>query len=190
MSDSCKGKICAYRNNGEKSANMENIKIGKIVNAVALRGEVKVYHYSDRKERFAELSRILIKQKSGMIPYTIEKVRYQKDMVILKLKGVDDRNGAEALKELDVFITDDDLVDLPDDTFYVRDLIGCIAINIDDGKAIGKVSDVLQNTAQDIYQITTDEGKQVLIPAVGDFIKEVDVKEGKILIRLIPGFLD
>ena len=82
---------------------VEKIKIGKIVNAVALRGEVKVYHYSDYKERFEELDEILVERnaakKRAVESYAIERVRYQKDMVILKLKGVDDRNAAEALKE-------------------------------------------------------------------------------------------
>ncbi|MBQ1228911.1 MAG: 16S rRNA processing protein RimM, partial [Firmicutes bacterium] len=78
---------------------MEKIKIGKIVNVVALRGEVKVYHYSDYKERFEELSVILLEKKNKFTEYKIEGVRYQKDMVILKLKGVDDRNAAELLKE-------------------------------------------------------------------------------------------
>ena len=75
---------------------MEKIKIGKIVNAVALRGEVKVYSYSDRKERYEALKEILVEQKKGFTPYEIQNVRYQKNIVILKLRGVDDRNAAEA----------------------------------------------------------------------------------------------
>ena len=94
---------------------MEKIKIGKIVNAVALRGEVKVYHYSDSKERFEELDQVIVERKGKSQVYEIEKVRYQKDMVILKLKGVDDRNAAEALKESDVLITEADLKELPED---------------------------------------------------------------------------
>ena len=94
---------------------MEKIKIGKIVNAVALRGEVKVYAYSDRKERYEELKEILVENKKGLTPYEIQGVRYQKNIVILKLKGVDDRNAAEALKERDIYITEADLPELPDD---------------------------------------------------------------------------
>ena len=94
---------------------MEKIKIGKIVNAVALRGEVKVYSYSDRKERYEALKEILVEQKKGFTPYEIQNVRYQKNIVILKLRGVDDRNAAEALKERDIYITEADLPELPDD---------------------------------------------------------------------------
>lgn len=177
---------------------MEKIKIGKIVNAVALRGEVKVYHYSDYKERFEELEEILVERnaakKHTMESYEIEGVRYQKDMAILKLKGVNDRNAAEALKDCDVYITEADLRELPEDTFYIRDLIGCRVINrsenTENEKEIGIITDVLQNTAQDIYQVKTKAGKEVLIPAVGEFIKEINIDEKTVIVSLIPGFMD
>lgn len=177
---------------------VENIKIGKIVNAVALRGEVKVYHYSDYKERFEELDEILVERngakRHAMERYTIEGVRYQKDMAILKLKGVNDRNAAEALKDCDVYITEEDLRELPEDTFYVRDLIGCRVINegseSENAEEIGTITDVLQNSAQDIYQIKTKSGKEVLIPAVGEFVKEINISEKTVKVSLIPGFLD
>ena len=150
---------------------MEKIKIGKIVNAVALRGEVKVYAYSDRKERYEELKEILVENKKGLTPYKIQSVRYQKNIVILKLKGVDDRNAAEALKERDIYITEADLPELPDDTFYVRDLIGCEVRDEKNGSVIGKIQDVLQGAAQDVYVITLRSGKETMIPAVAEFVK-------------------
>ena len=169
---------------------MEKIKIGKIVNAVALRGEVKVYHYSDYKERFEELEEILVERKGKYTAYEIENIRYQKNTAILKLKGVDDRNAAEALKESDIYITEDDLKELPEDTFYVKDLIGCRVLNEENGAEIGVIKDVLQNSAQDIYQITLKNGKEALIPVVGEFVREVSIKEKYVKIHLIPGFID
>ena len=177
---------------------MEKIKIGKIVNAVALRGEVKVYHYSDYKERFEELEEILVERnaakKHAMESYEIVGVRYQKDMAILKLKGVNDRNAAEALKDCDVYITEADLRELPEDTFYIRDLIGCRVVNrsgnTENEEEIGIITDVLQNTAQDIYQVKTKTGKEVLIPAVGEFVKEINIEEKTVIVSLIPGFTD
>ena len=171
---------------------MEKIKIGKIVNAVALRGEVKVYHYSDYKERFEELDEILVERnaarKHTVESYAIEGVRYQKDMAILKLKGVNDRNAAEALKDCDVYITEADLRELPEDTFYIRDLIGCHVFN--EADEIGVITDVLQNSAQDIYQVKTKSGKEVLIPAVSEFVKEINIEEKIVRVSLIPGFID
>ena len=180
---------------------MEKIKIGKIVNAVALRGEVKVYHYSDYKERFEELDEILVERnaarKHTVESYAIEGVRYQKDMAILKLEGVNDRNAAEALKDCDVYITEADPRELPEDTFYIRDLIGCRVINESDKSGeestasdIGVITDVLQNSAQDIYQVKTKSGKEVLIPAVSEFVKEINIDEKIVRVSLIPGFID
>lgn len=177
---------------------MEKINIGKIVNAVALRGEVKVYHYTDYKERFEELDQILVERNAAknhaVESYAIEGVRYQKDMVILKLKGVNDRNAAEALKDGDVYITEADLRELPEDTFYIKDIIGCHVINEaqDEGASaeVGVITDVLQNSAQDIYQVKTRSGKEVLIPAVGEFVKEINIGEKIVRVSLIPGFMD
>ena len=163
---------------------MEKIKIGRIVNAVALRGEVKVYNYSGYKERYEELDRIIVENTE----YEIEKVRYQQEMVILKLAGVDNRNDAEAMKNKDVFITEEDLDELPDDTFYIRDLIGLQAV--DDSGRIGVVKDVLQPSAQDVYVIKTDSGRDILVPAVKEFVKEVNLEEGFIRLSLIEGMIE
>ena len=163
---------------------MEKIKIGRIVNAVALRGEVKVYNYSGYKERYEELDRIIVENTE----YEIEKVRYQQEMVILKLAGVDNRNDAEAMKNKDVFITEEDLDELPDDTFYIRDLIGLQAV--DDSGRIGIVKDVLQPSAQDVYVIKTDSGRDILVPAVKECVKEVNREEGFIRLSLIEGRIE
>ena len=111
-------------------------------------------------------------------------------MVILKLAGVNDRNAAEAMKNKDVFITEEDLQELPEDTFYIRDLIGLEVVDAETGDNIGKLKDVLQPSNQDVYVVKRAEGSDVLIPAVSEFIKEVNVKEGFIRVHLIEGMLE
>lgn len=164
---------------------MEKIKIGKIVNAVGLKGEVKVYHYSDYKERFEELDQIWI----GGRKVTIEGVRYMKDMVILKLAGVSDRNGAEALKEQEVFIDESMLRVLPEDTYYIKDLIGMEVASKKEGR-IGILTDVIQNSSQDLYEVTTEDGRKIFIPAVEEFIRDIDCQNRKITVELIEGLLE
>ncbi len=165
---------------------MEKIKIGRIVNAVALRGEVKVYNYSGYRERYEELKQIFVEDKE----YEIEKVRYQQHMVILKLTGIDDRNAAEAMKNKDIFITEDDLLELPEDTFYIRDLIGLSVIDIEEDKTIGKIKDVLQPSSQDIYVVKLASGRDAMIPVVSEFVKEVSIEEGYVKVRLIEGMIE
>ena len=133
---------------------MEKIRIAKVVNVVGIKGEVKLYHYSDYRERFEELDELILKKgKSPEKTYQIEKVRYQGDMVILKLRGIDDRNEAETLRDCDVFITEADLRELPEDTYYLRDLIGMKVIDEGHYGEIGTLKDVIQNSAQDIYVV-------------------------------------
>ena len=164
---------------------MEKIKIGKIVNAVGLKGEVKVYNYSDSEEVYERTPEIYV----GDRLLKVQNVRMQKNMVILKLSGIDDRNAAAAAKGTELFITEADLPELPEGQFYIRDLIG-MEVEEQGGSFHGVVTDVLQNTAQDIFEVKRDDGKTVLIPKVDAFVQKIDGKERLITVTLIEGLTD
>ena len=164
---------------------MEKIKIGKIVNTVGLKGEVKVYNYSDSIEIYETIESIYVEDRLTVI----ENVRAQKNMVILKLEGADDRNAAEALRGKELYITEDDLPELPEGQYYVRDLIG-MSVTEEDGNLLGHVTDVLQNTAQDIFEVESENGKKLLIPMVDQFVLDIDAEKREITVRLIEGMLD
>ena len=164
---------------------MEKIMIGKIVNVVGLKGEVKVYNYSDSDEIYRTTEAVYV----GDDLVGIENVRLQKNMVILKLAGISDRDGAEAVRGKELFITESDLPELPEGQYYIRDLIG-MTVKEENGEILGKVSDVLQNTAQDIFEVENADGRKILIPKVDQFVLEIDKAAGKIRVRLIEGMLD
>lgn len=164
---------------------MEKIIIGKIVNAVGLKGEVKVYCYTDRKERFEELDRVFV----GDEAFPVANVRYQANVAILKLDGIDDRNAAEAQKGKNVSILESDLTQLPADTYYVRDLLG-VDICDEEGRPLGSLSDVVQNSAQDLYEIKLESGKKILLPAVREFILSIDMENRTMKVKLPEGLLD
>lgn len=164
---------------------MEKIKIGKIVNTVGLKGEVKVYNYSDSIEIYETIESIYVEDRLTVI----ENVRAQKNMVILKLEGADDRNAAEALRGKELYITEDDLPELPEGQYYVRDLIG-MSVTEEDGNLLGHVTDVLQNTAQDIFEVESENGRKLLIPKVDQFVLDIDAEKREITVRLIEGMLD
>lgn len=164
---------------------MEKIKIGKIVNTVGLKGEVKVCNYSDSIEIYETIESIYVEDRLTVI----ENVRAQKNMVILKLEGADDRNAAEALRGKELYITEDDLPELPEGQYYVRDLIG-MSVTEEDGNMLGHVTDVLQNTAQDIFEVESENGKKLLIPKVDQFVLDIDAEKREITVRLIEGMLD
>lgn len=163
---------------------MEKVNIGKIVNAVGLKGEVKVLNYSAYKERYRELAGIYIEDTG----YAIEKTRFVKENVILKLSGVDGRDEAEALKGKDVYISGDELPGLPEGAYYIRDIIG-FSVTDDNGTVIGSLSDVLQNRAQDLYEVELENGKKILIPAVEEFVIDIDAVKRQITVKLIEGFI-
>mgnify|MGYP001011272273 FL=1 len=163
---------------------MEKIKIGQIVNAVGLKGEVKVYNYSDSQERYYDLQTVYLDDKL----YEIEKVRFQQHLVILKFKGVEDRNAAESLKGKYLNITEADLKELPEGTYYIRDLIGVLVV-LESGEVLGTLTNVLQNFAQDLYEIDVN-GKKVLLPAVNEFVLDVDLESRRVTVRLPEGLLD
>ena len=163
---------------------MEKIKVGKIVNAVGLKGEVKVYNYSDSSEIYEITPEIYV----GKDLLQVENVRLQKNMVILKLEGINDRNAAEATKGREIFITEDDLPELEEGEFYIRDLIGMTVI--EEGVVLGKVTDVIQNTAQDVFEIERENGKQLLLPRVDEFVLDIDLDTREIKVKLPAGLLE
>ena len=167
---------------------MEKILIGKIVSAVGLKGEVKVYNYAQSVERFGKVSSVILTKDGTDTAIEIEKVRYQNGMAVLKLKGVDDRDRAEALRDSMVYITDEDLEELPEGLYYVKDMIGLKVVDTGSYGEIGTVKDVLQNTSQDIYVVRTPKGREIMIPAVEEFIRDIDIKGGVLTVSLIPGF--
>lgn len=164
---------------------MEKILIGKIVNAVGLKGEVKVYCYTDRKECFEELDAVWLDQELR----EIQRVRYQGNVVILKLRGIEDRNASETQRNKGVYIGEADLKELPEDTYYVRDLIG-MRVEREDGTLLGELTDVIQNSAQDLYEIKLEDGKKALLPVVKEFVLSVDLSEKVIKVKPPQGLLE
>ena len=164
---------------------MEKIKIGQVVNAVGLKGELKVYHYSDYKERFEELTEIYLENTL----HRISGVRYMKQMVILKLAGIDDRTEAEKHKGKDVYIDKEDVRVLPEDTYHIFDLIG-MKVADEKGTVIGNLSDVIRNSAQDLYEVEMENKSKFLIPAVEEFILKIDMESRTITVKLIEGLME
>ena len=161
----------------------ELIKIGKIVSPHGIKGQIKVYNYS-RRDRFEDISEITIDKET----FNIESITSVKNMVILKVHGIDDRNSAEALRGKDVFMDEKYLDELKEDEYLIRDLIG-LDVFRDESSSIGKVIDVLQYGPSDTYEIKLNNGKMAYIPAVKEFIKDVDLEKG-ITIETIPGLID
>jgi len=163
---------------------MQKVMIGKIVNAAGLKGEVKVYSYAASKERFGRLKKIYIEDSR----HEIEGIRYLKEAVVLKLAGIDGRNAAESVKGMGVYMDEADLPELSEGEYFIRDMIG-MAVFDDKGNKVGELCDVLQSRAQDLYEVLTEDGGKILIPAVDEFIKNIDIEKKRIDVKLIEGLI-
>lgn len=167
---------------------MEYIEIGQIVNTNGLKGVVKVNPFTDDISKFEELKYVYIQLKNELKKVKIEQVRYNKNQVLLKLEGIDSIEEAEKYRNFYLKTEKESQEDLGEDTYYIVDLIG-IDVYSDKNEYLGKIEDVFPTGSNDVYVVKDNLGKQILIPAIADVVKEVDLKNKKMIINLIPGLI-
>ena len=166
----------------------EYFEIGQIVNTFGIKGFVKINPFTDDMERFEELNSVLVVKNKELIEMQIEEVKYQKNVVLVKFKGIEDVNMAEKFKGCYIKIKREDARKLPEGTYFIADLIG-LKVYDDNGNLLGKVDDIYNNKVHDIYVIKNDLGKQILLPSTKEVIKQVDVDNGEIVVHLIDGLV-
>jgi len=161
------------------------IRIGKIVNTHGIRGDIKVLPLTDDPSRFEELKVIYIDNENTEVE--IQKVWYSKGFVMLKLKEFNNINDVIKFKNSYILIDEKNAVKLPNDTFFISQVIG-LSVFCTDGNKLGEVIDVLQPGGNDVYVIKGDN-KEYLIPAVKEFIKSVEIENKKMIIDPIEGMI-
>lgn len=166
----------------------EYFEIGQIVNTYGIKGFLKVVPYTDDMRKFEKLKTIEINKKGTLAKYEIEEVKYSKNTVLLKLKGIDDINEAEKYKNCYIRINRSDNEQLPEDTYYIVDLIGLEVVTVD-GEFLGKVQDIFSTGSNDVYVVKDELGKQILLPAIESVIKEINLDAQKITVELIEGLI-
>lgn len=168
----------------EKSKYLE---CGKIINTHGIRGGVKLESWCDTPEDLASLKKVFLKNGADYVCHKVKRASVFKQFVLFELEGISDIDAANALRGRIVFADRDD-IDIDEDSYFIADLIGLPVINVENGEKIGELCDVVNLGASDLYEIKTANGKK-LIPAVDEFIKEVDTERG-IFVSLIEGLLD
>lgn len=160
----------------------DKFEIGKIVNTFGIKGEVKVTPYTDDIEQFKKIKSIYVNNTLMQV----QSAKFQKNVVILKLKDVDDMTAAENLRN-SIIMIERSKKKLPENTYYIADLIG-LDVYTDEGTLLGKVKDIYNTGANDIYSIET-ESKEVLLPAIKEVIKQIDIENKKIIVHILKGLL-
>lgn len=173
-------------------------QIGIITGTHGLRGEMKVYPTTDDVRRFKKLKEVIFdlgkrKPEGGSaaadMVREVEAVKFSKQFVILKCKGIDSIEEAEKYRKVSLLVPRSKAVRLERDEYFVADLMG-LAVRNEDGTEIGTLKDVMATGANDVYVISLNSGKELLLPAVKQCVLEVDVEAGYIRIHILEGLLD
>ena len=164
------------------------LKVGVITTTHGVRGEVKVYPTTDEPERFLELDYVLLDTGRELRKLEIENVKYFKNLVILKFKGVDNINDIEKYKGRDLWIPRKEGQELEEDEYYIADLLG-MSVVLEDGQEFGTLKDVMETGANDVYIIDSAEHGEVLLPAIKECILDVDLEKNVMTIHLMKGLI-
>lgn len=167
----------------------EYIEVGKIVNTHGVKGELKIIPTTDDPKRFELLEEIFVNTKEGPISYKVDNVRYLKNFVLLKLKGIDDMTQAERLKTCVLKIPRDLALPLGENEYYIGDLYN-MKVLTDDGEDLGEIIDILFTGSNDVYIVknkANPNSKEILIPAIKQCILNVDIKENTMIVHLLEG---
>ena len=164
------------------------LEIGQIVNTFGIKGMVKVKPFTDNIKRFDKLKKVYIENKNGRKEYEIEELKYHKEMVLIKFKGIETPEDANLLRESYLMVNRADEEPLEEGTYYIVDMIG-LEVETEEGEKLGNLVDIFNTGSNDIYVVKNELGKQILLPAIKDVIKKIDMEKRKITVHLIPGLM-
>lgn len=166
---------------------MKYVRIGKILRTHGIKGQVKVLSLTDYDERFEEIEWVYIEGTKKK--FYIDSVKYTPKDILISFKGYDDINKIEKFKGKYLLIDEGQKRVLPEDTYYISDIIG-LEVYTADKKYLGKVVDILQAGSNEVYVIKTQESKEIMIPAVKKFIPDISLEAGRIIVTPIEGMIE
>lgn len=164
------------------------LQVGVITQTHGVRGEVKVFPTTDDVNRFKKLKQVILDTGKETMPLEIQSVKFFKQFVILKFKGIDNINDIEKYKRRSLYVTREHAVALEEDEYFIADMIG-MEVCTEDGNIFGTLKDVIETGANDVYVIENAEHGEVLVPAIKECIRSVDIEKGQMMIHLMDGLI-
>lgn len=158
----------------------KEIVIGKIVAPHGVRGDIRIMPLTDRPEQFLNLSYLLLEDGRQL---TVKAARFHKRMVLVSTKEITTMNDAELLRDKKILIRAEDLPPLEEGRFYVADLIG-LPVFDEEGKQLGSFKDSITTGSNDVYIVAVPGGKDLLIPALKIYVREINLQEKRIVVKL------
>ena len=162
------------------------LQIGVITTTHGVRGEVKVFPTTDDPMSFKKLKQVILDTGKEQIELEVAGARFFKNLVILKFKGIDNINDVEQYRQKSLYVTRENAVPLGENEYFIADLIGLKVVS-DEGEELGTLSDVLQTGANDVYVVSKENTPDLLIPAIRDCIRQVDIESGTMQVHLLAG---
>lgn len=167
---------------------VEFLQVGAITATHGLKGEVKVFPTTDDKLRFKKLKKCIWQKGSRRQELEVQSCRFFKEMVILKFKGIDDINDVEPYVKGDLYVDRENAVPCEEGEYFIADLVGMKVID-EEGQNVGTLTEVLSTGANDVYIVKSGD-KEILIPAIGQCILEVQVEQALMKVHLLDGLVD
>lgn len=164
------------------------LETAKIVATHGVRGEVRCQYFCDSAEFLCEFDELYL-DKKGEKPVEITRAYPHKNVVIMKIDGIDTVEDAQKLIGKTLYMNRDD-VELDEDVYFIQDIIGLVVKDIDSGEVYGKISDVYQNGATDVYSIKKENGAELMFPYIDEVVKKIDIEAGEMLIKPLEGLFD
>ena len=169
---------------------MDNyLRVGVIASTHGIAGEVKVFPTTDDNQRFKKLKQVFLDTGKEYLELEVERVRFFKNMVIVKFKRINNINDIEKYKGKDLLVTRENAVPLEEDEYFIYDIMDAQVVD-EDGKEIGTLVEVLATGANDVYVVKTPQGKEILMPVIDECILDIDFDNKVVTARIMPGLLD
>ncbi|HEY1297772.1 MAG TPA: ribosome maturation factor RimM [Chloroflexota bacterium] len=179
-------KAPASTSTSSEASSDDLLVVAQVLAPHGIRGELKCRIVTDfPKQRFKRGNAVLLDGQR----HTIQAGRVQGQTVLLKLEDIPDRTAAEAFRGKDVLIRAEDAVSLPKGQFFWHQVIGLTVVDVTKHQELGRVHDILETGANDVYVVKTEHGREILIPAIKDVVKDIDPGLGRILVEPLPGML-
>lgn len=163
------------------------LEIGKIVATQGIRGEVRCQYYSDTPEVLCEFDDLYLDK--GKTPIHVLRAYPHKNVVVMKIEGIDLIEQAQPLIGKLLYMDRED-AELEEGLYFIQDIIGLTVKDVDTGKVYGKITDVYQNGAADVYSMKQPDGSELMFPCIDEVVIKTDISSGEMLIRPLPGLFE
>ncbi len=164
------------------------LQVGVIASTHGVRGEVKVFPTTDDAKRFKRLKEVILDTGKERITLEIEGVKFFKQFVILKFKGIDNIDDVQKYRQKSIYVTRQNAVRLGRDEYFIADLMGLRVVD-EEGQELGVLKEVMETGANDVYVIEMTDGRELLLPAIKQCVLQVSVEEGFVKVHILEGLL-